>query len=261
MDARKTLEKRENFQELLGTVKYNFKEMRECIKKKEFELDNQDDNGKTVLINVVEMRLYTEQMWVLLDYGADPNVQDNEKKTALHYACAVDRKDMIICLLLFGVDIEIEDNEGRKAFEDYKDAMMPAKEKVDEIKREFISLTRKRRKFLKYIFDEIDKETSSKFMNAYTLSAYYERINKESEADALKDAQSFISGAKMIKNAFEESPNITFEEFIVAICRIVKTHGMKVVDEFINRYKKIRVKSVQNAAKEEDEENDENKGN
>ena len=42
-----------------------------------------------------------------------------------------------------------------------------------------------------------------------------------------------------IKNAFEESPNITFEEFIVAICRIVKTHGMKVIDEFINRFKKI----------------------
>lgn len=260
MEGRTAFDKRENFQELLGTLKYSFREMRQTIKKKNFELDDQDENGKTVLINVIEMRTYTEQMWVLLDYGADPNVQDNEKKTALHHACTVERKDMIICLLLFGVDIDIEDNEGRKAFEDYKEDMMPVKEKIDEIKREFISLTRKRRKFLKYIFDEIDRETSSKSINAYTLAAYYERINKESSEEALKDAQSFISGAKIIKNQFEESPNITFEEFIVAICRIVKIHGMKVVDEFINRYKKIRVKHVPNAAKEEEEENDENKG-
>jgi phosphoribosylformylglycinamidine cyclo-ligase len=34
-------------------------------------------------------------MWVLLDYGADPNIQDNEGKTALHHSCIVDRKDMI----------------------------------------------------------------------------------------------------------------------------------------------------------------------
>lgn len=263
MKERTELVKLEDFKELLETVKDSFKEMRERIKKREkpFDLDNQDENGKTVLINVIEMRTYTEQMWVLLDYGADPNIQDNEKKTALHHACAVDRKDMIICLLLFGVDIDIEDNEGRKAFEDYKDDMMPIKEKIDEIKREFISLTRKRRKFLKYIFDEIDKETNSKYLNAYTLAAYYERINKESNEEALKDAQSFISGAKMIKNAFEESPNITFEEFIVAICRIVKTHGMKVIDEFINRFKSIRIKQVHKAQKEDGEEGDENKGN
>ena len=265
MDARTALGKRENFQELLDTVKENFKEMRERIKKKTFDLDNQDENGKTVLINVVEMRTYTEQMWVLLDYGADPNVQDNEGKTALHYAVAVDRKDMIICLLLFGADTEIKDKEDKKPFDDLKDdsnAILNFKEKtLEDIKREFINLTRKRRKFLKYIFDEIDKETSSKYLNAFTLGAYYEKINKESNEEAMKDAQSFVIGAKIIKSTYEDSGsgNITFEEFIVAICRIVKAHGIKVIDDFINRFKKIRVKFVPKEGGDEEEGKDENK--
>ena len=146
MDAKTALSKRENFQELLDTVKEDFKPMRQKLKEKQFDLDNQDENGKTVLINIVELRGNTEQMWVLLDYGADPNIQDNEGKTALHHACIVDRKDMIICLLLFGADPEKEDNEGKKCFDDYKDDMSLIIEKITDIKREFISLTIIRRK-------------------------------------------------------------------------------------------------------------------
>ena len=62
MDAKNALMKRENFQELLDTVKDNFKDMRQRLKEKTFDLDNQDENGKTVLINVIEMRNFTEQM-------------------------------------------------------------------------------------------------------------------------------------------------------------------------------------------------------
>ena len=71
MDAKTALSKRENFQELLDTVKEDFKPMRQKLKEKPFDLDNQDENGKTVLINIVELRGNTEQMWVLLDFGAD----------------------------------------------------------------------------------------------------------------------------------------------------------------------------------------------
>ena len=51
------------------------------IKKNPYELDNQDENGKTVLINIVELRDNNKQIWVLLDYEADPNIQDIEGKT------------------------------------------------------------------------------------------------------------------------------------------------------------------------------------
>ena len=241
MDAKTALSKRENFQELLDTVKENFIDMRRRIKDKTFDLDNQDDNGKTVLINVIEMRNFTEQMWVLLDYNADPNIQDNEGKTPLHYACSVDRKDMIICLLLFGADPEIGDNEGKKPFEDYREDMSLTQERIDGIKREFISLTRKRRKFLKYVFDYID-ELGSKLLNIEGLAGYYQKINKESMEESRKDATIFIQEAKMIKNQFEDVPTITFEEFVVAFCYILKYHGMKVIDDFIDRFKKIRPK-------------------
>ena len=258
MDAKTALSKRENFQELLDTVKEDFKPMRQKLKEKPFDLDNQDENGKTVLINIVELRGNTEQMWVLLDFGADPNIQDNEGKTALHHSCIVDRKDMIICLLLFGADPEIEDNEGKKCFDDYKDDMSLIKEKIDDIKREFISLTRKRRKFLKYIFDETDKDYGAKILNIESLTNYYVKINKEKEDEARKDATLFIQGARLFKSTDDVS--ITFEEFIVAICRIVKVHGMKVIDEFINKFKEIRKKMEPKVVEEEADPNEENKG-
>jgi hypothetical protein len=257
MDAKTALSKRENFQELLDTVKEDFKPMRQKIKLKPYDLDNQDENGKTVLINVVELRNNTEQMWVLLDYGADPNIQDNEGKTALFHSCLVDRKDMIVCLLLFGADPEIEDNEGKKCFEEYRDDMSLIKEKIDDIKREFISLTRKRRKFLKYIFDETDKDYGAKILNIESLANYYVKINKENIEDARKDATLFIQGARLFKSTDDVS--ITFEEYIVAICRIVKVHGMKVIDDFINKFKEIRKKVEPKIQEEDNGEGDENK--
>ena len=241
---------------MLDTVKENFKDMRSRLKEKPYDLDNQDDKGKTVLIQVIEMRNFTEQMWVLLDYGANPNIQDLEKKTALHYACANDRKDMIIALLLFGADPEIKDEEDKTPFEYARDDMNQIMEIINDIKKEFILLTRKRRKFLKYIFDETDKDYGAKVLTVANLTQFYMKINKETESEATKDAQSFISGAKLSKSSFEDNSSITFEEFIVAICRIVKIHGMKPVDELINRFKKIRVKFV---PKVEDEENNDKK--
>ena len=50
--------------------------------------------------------------------------------------------------------------------------------------------------------------------------------------------------------------SITFEEFIVAICRIVKIHGMKVIDDFINKFKEIRKKVEPKVAEEEGEGNE-----
>ena len=245
MSATLSLAKKEMYQDLLDTIKENFRDMRYRIKshEKPFDFDLQDENGKTVLHQVVEMKNYTEQMWVLLDFFASPDIRDNEGKTSLHQAVIADRKDMVICLLLFGANTEIEDNDGKKPFDYAKNDLLPLVEKVSSIKREFISLGRKRRKFLKHIFDETDKELNAKNMSAMTLSVFYEAINQESTNDALKDAQEFISLAKIIKGSFDtDSSVIQFEEFMVAICKIVQMHGLKPIDDLIERFKKIRVK-------------------
>lgn len=271
MDSKSAYSKRKDYQDLEEWSREPFKEFRDKLKnkgkekekEKTIDLDNVDENGQTVLTRVVNNKNWTEQMWVLLDYGADPNVQDKDGKTALHHAVAAERRDMVICLLLFGADIEKKDNEGNEPLKDYRwEDLQTIQETVESIKREFISLTRKRRKHLKFIFDEIDKEVQSRFININSLSAYYEIINKESNEAAMNDAKLFIQGAKLIKNQFEENPSLTFEEFVIAICKIVKIHGMKVIDDFIDRYKKIRdarIKVQQPKAEEPAEGEGENK--
>lgn len=105
---------------------------------------------------------------------------------------------------------------------------------------------------------ETDKDYGAKILNIESLTNYYVKINKEKEEEARKDATLFIQGARLFKSTDDVS--ITFEEFIVAICRIVKIHGMKVIDEFINKFKEIRKKVEPKAVVEEGDGNEENKG-
>ena len=100
-------------------------------------------------------------------------------------------------------------------------------------------------------------ETSAKILNIESLTMYYVKINKEKEDEARKDATLFIQGARLFKSTDDIS--ITFEEFIVAICRIVKVHGLKVVDDFINKFKEIRKKVEPKVVEEDAEGNEENK--
>jgi hypothetical protein len=135
------------------------------------------------------------------------------------------------------------------------------KEKIDDIKKEFIILKRKRRKFLKYIkyiFDETDKDYVAKILNVEYLTNYYLKINKEKEDEARKDTTLLIKGARLFKRTDDIS--ITFKEFIVAISRIVKIHRLKIIDDFINKFKKLRKKVETKVVEEDAEGNDENKG-
>jgi hypothetical protein len=51
----------------------------------------------------------------------------------------------------------------------------------------------------------------------------------------LNDARQFIEAAKF----FRQETSITFEEFVLGIARIVQLHGLKPVDELIERYKTV----------------------
>lgn len=219
----------------------SFMKLRREIKKLKIDLDICDrvNGDKSLLMRIIEDKLPTEKMWVLLEFLADPNVQDAERKTPLHYAVAADNKDMILALLMFGANPDLTDKDEKKPFEDNTD-LESLSEKVVTVKRQFLTLTRKRRKYLKYFFDAIDT-FNNKSISAPNLADMYIRINEESMDTAMKDASTFVNHAKISKT-FGEDNVISYEEFILAICKIIQVHGIKPIDDLIERFKKLRVK-------------------
>jgi hypothetical protein len=139
-------------------------QFRRSLKKYEFNFDSIDEKGKTLLINIVEnLQQTTDHLWVVLEYFSDTSIKDLEnERTALHYACRNQSKAQIVCLLLFGASTELIDKEGKKPLEycsNIKDEIEHVMDIIEKIKITFIQLTRKRRKYLKKIFDQIDQST------------------------------------------------------------------------------------------------------
>lgn len=151
-------------QDALSFSKEVVRDFRAKLKKQKFDFDSVDEKGKTLLIHLVETMTDTDRLWVVLEYFADPNIKDTENdRTALHYACKIGNKGMILALLLFGAQYDITDKEEKKPFEHCptlkEDLELIVEEHINKYKPYFIQLTRKRRKLLKEIFDVIDQET------------------------------------------------------------------------------------------------------
>jgi hypothetical protein len=54
----------------------------------------------------------------------------------------------------------------------------------------------------------------------------------------MTDARLFLDDAKLFKSEFDGSkPSITFEEFIIGMAKIYSIHGIKVIDELIEKFK------------------------
>jgi ankyrin repeat protein len=79
------------------------------------ELDIQDVNGRTPVITCLRKGL-VDILRLLLEAGADPNIQDDYLQSSLHYACAKPKPslmwqtvEMIKLLLKYGADINLAD--------------------------------------------------------------------------------------------------------------------------------------------------------
>lgn len=66
--------------------------------------------GKTVLHNVADH--YSEVVEILLEKGANPNIQDNKRKTPLHYATEFNCPESMEILLKSGADPDKQDEMG-----------------------------------------------------------------------------------------------------------------------------------------------------
>ena len=63
-------------------------------------------------LHIAAQNGYLEIVELLLEHGANPNVQDNDGRTPLHYAVENCHVDVARVLLDHGADPTIRDNEG-----------------------------------------------------------------------------------------------------------------------------------------------------
>ena len=80
------------------------------------------------------MRLYfdtfEQKMMLLLDSGADPNLQDNSGDSALHYAARTGKLEAIPILIEGGADVNLQNNQGQTPLD------VAANDQIAEILRE-----------------------------------------------------------------------------------------------------------------------------
>jgi len=84
------------------------------LEKLELNIDESDENGKTVLMEAA-MRDNITILYLLIYYGADPNKVDKDGKTALMYAAINDIDYMILLLVKNGADFHKVDKDGKTA--------------------------------------------------------------------------------------------------------------------------------------------------
>jgi ankyrin repeat protein len=58
-----------------------------------------------------------ERLYLLLEYGADPNVGNNKRRTPIIDASRLDAYDAVSLLLKYGADPHIRDKDGKDAFD------------------------------------------------------------------------------------------------------------------------------------------------
>ncbi|MCQ2817316.1 MAG: ankyrin repeat domain-containing protein [archaeon] len=230
--------------------KASFKEFWKNIRISDYDLDEIDEQqNKTALMGCLNLGI-PDKAWVLLEFFADPNIQNKDGKTALHFAVEEKKKDFQFLLLLFGADVNIQDKEEKTPYQedtDYKDI----KEVVDKFKDTFLFMTRKRRKYLRYIFQKIESNGNTPgFIDQNSLAKYYVDFYQIPEQKAYDDAALFVTECAKNKIDKEDKDNVSminFEEFMIAMLKIAKYKGLDKLDEFIGVFKNAYQREKQEA--------------
>jgi hypothetical protein len=218
------------------------------LKEHKYDFDEVNIDGKTLIMLLIESESPTEFIWFCLEYFADPNIQDHEGNTALHYAFLKNNKNYIYALLLFNADLEIRNKEevpdeeiqGKTCYEKVNLFKEDELEKLkllfnDKIKLTFANLTRHRRDALREVYNFLDDMKTG--VTEEKLFMFNVWLNEDSHEVAKEDAKLFFSIARIGGSSVSE---IYFEEWMIAMTRIAKFHGMDKIDEFINLFDKAQ---------------------
>lgn len=219
----------------------SFSDFKKMMYSHKFDFDEQDEQGKTLLINLIESQSPTEFVWFCLEYFSDPNIQDKIGNTALHYAFNSPNKQYIYILLLFNADAKIKNNEEKEAFEMIGSGMMKPEDAfkifdiTNSIKLDFARLTRQRRELAREIFSFIEGGEDIRGVTPQKLTFFNMWLNNDSIADATNDANLFFDESKLPTTTLE----FYFEEWIISLTKISKNYGLNKLDEFFELYKKV----------------------
>lgn len=108
----------EHKDKLIESVKdHNIEKIQELIKR--FQISTEavtDKKGNTLLALAVIMN-DSEMVKFLLQYGIDPNSQNEDGNTALHYAVSGRKLKIIDLLILNGADERIKNNLGQEPWQ------------------------------------------------------------------------------------------------------------------------------------------------
>ena len=236
--------------EQVFSKKDDFNQFKSFLKEHKFDFDETNEEGKTLLMLLIEAECPSEFIWFTLEYFSDPNIQDSKGNTGLHYAFTKGNRNIIYCLLLFNADLDIknleetdsEDEKGRTPVEKnlslFKDRdIEQIKEIIDpELKRVFAMLTRSRRDALREIYNFLDDLRSG--IPEDKLIQFNVWLNNDTHDEAREDAKAFMHAARLPCNGGVSE--IFYEEWMVALTRIALEHGLGKVDAFLKLFSEVK---------------------
>jgi hypothetical protein len=214
----------------------DLEELKSLIKKKA-NLNLEDRNRSTPLFGAC---WFNRERCVreLLQGGVNVSHQNVKLNTALHLACEKCHYSLIMLLVMWGADINLKNQDGKRPFEMTSDPLVEKLcKRTAKCQRGFAMLKPQTREALYSTFGDIDVDGDGTldFSECVKFNRYLEDVTQESAA---QDAEEFFEIVD-----FDGDKKITQNEWMVAWCKLAESDGPEAVEEFVVAYK-LRVTQI-----------------
>lgn len=187
-----------------------------------------DKEGKCMVHHAV-INNRGKMLAFLISEAAELDLQDTQGKTALHYACELELKDLIICLLVNKTDYNLKANDGLMAGEKNPDISIFMGNVIDEEKC-FKVLSPEQVTKLTSIYNDIDYDKSRKIDIKKSI-AFNHFIDPRVSSNALmRDAEEFLEEVAIINRT-----DVCLDEWIYAFSKLLFC-DKSAFNKFLNDY-------------------------